>query len=76
MAPLQRFYCTKGDVFIFNSDIETTFVGVHHELQELRELSASEAHQSNCLEFANSETVTWHFTPPHSPHFGDFGWLE
>jgi len=53
-----------------DSDIGTTFVGVHRELRELKELSASEAHQSNCLEFAHSETLTWHFTPPHLPHFG------
>jgi len=45
-------------------------VGVHHELRELRKLSASEAHQSNGLEFAKSEILTWHFTPPHLPHFG------
>jgi hypothetical protein len=63
MAALQRFY------YLY-SDIGTTFVGVHHELRELTKLSASEAHQSNRLEFVNSETLTWHFTPPHSPQFG------
>jgi hypothetical protein len=30
----------------FFSDTGTTFVGAHHELQELRKLFESEAHQS------------------------------
>jgi hypothetical protein len=67
--PFKGFIAQKGMCLYLDSDIGTTFVGVR-ELRELRELSVSEAHQSNCLEFANSETLTWHFTPPHSPQFG------
>jgi hypothetical protein len=65
------FIAQKCKCLYLYSDIGTTFVGIHHELRELRKLSALEAHQSNRLEFANSETMTTHFTTPHSPHFGE-----
>ena len=74
--PFKGFIAQKEKCLYLYSDIGTTFVGVHHELRELRKLSALEAQQSNRLKFANSETLTWHFTPPHSPHFGGFGRLE
>jgi hypothetical protein len=68
--PFKGFIVQMGKCLYLYSDIGTTFVGAHHELQELRKLSALEVHRPNLLEFANPETLTWHFTPPYSPHFG------
>jgi hypothetical protein len=47
IAALRRFIARRGKCLNLYSDHGPTFVGAHHELQELRKLFASEAHQSN-----------------------------
>ena len=69
IAALPRFIARRGKCWNSCSDYGTTFVRAHPELRERRKHFPSEAHQWNLPEFAYSETFTWAFIPPHSPHF-------
>ena len=69
IAAFKRFVARRGHCADLFSDNGTNFVGAARELRSLftQETSTLTMEIAKCL--ANNGT-TWHFIPPHAPHFG------
>lgn len=70
LAALKRFISRRGKPLNIYSDNGSTFVGANSELKELSKFLNSKDTQSEIRVSLNSESISWHFIPPRSPHFG------
>lgn len=70
LEALQRMIARRGAVKNIYSDNATNFIGAKNELHELQSMFASEMHQHQLHKLCASLRITWHFIPPHAPHFG------
>ncbi|XP_055615123.1 uncharacterized protein LOC129761429 [Toxorhynchites rutilus septentrionalis] len=70
IATLRRFTGRRGPVSKIFSDNATNFVGAEAELERLSKLFAAEQHVKQLTEFCRSQSITWSFIHPRSPHFG------
>lgn len=67
IAAFKRFIARRGLCKNIYSDNGTNFVGANNEMTEfLRTLRENE----RVYRYLIDKEVTWHFTPPLSPHFG------
>ncbi|CAK1602523.1 unnamed protein product [Parnassius mnemosyne] len=69
IAGFKRFVARRGHVREIWSDNGTNFVGASKELQKLVTIEQS-AVALEIREWLNDNGVSWHFIPPHAPHFG------
>lgn len=70
LAALRRFIGRRAIPGHIYSDNGTNFIGAHNQLRELYALFESEPFKKDVHDFATSKSITWHFNPPLSPHFG------
>lgn len=70
IGSLKRFVATRGICKHIWSDNATNFVGANNELHQLHELFSSQCHKEDIRKLCQADTITWHFAPPYSPHFG------
>uniref|UniRef100_A0A8D9E484 DUF5641 domain-containing protein n=1 Tax=Cacopsylla melanoneura TaxID=428564 RepID=A0A8D9E484_9HEMI len=52
------------------SDNESNFVGANNSLQDMYKLFQQNDFQKKLHDYTQTEQLTWHFIPPHSPHMG------
>ncbi|XP_046963315.1 uncharacterized protein LOC124532456 [Vanessa cardui] len=69
IAAFKRFVARRGHCADLYSDNGTNFVGAARELRILFAQEKSTLTKDIAEALANNGT-TWHFIPPHSPHFG------
>lgn len=69
LAAFKRFVSRRGYCSDLWSDNGTNFVGASKELNKLFYLEDSGIHKE-LLETLALKGTTWHFIPPHTPHFG------
>ncbi|XP_076660443.1 uncharacterized protein LOC143363795 [Halictus rubicundus] len=67
IAALKRFIARRGMCKNLDSDNGTNFVGANNELTELHQ-TLSKDEKFNY--FLTSKSISWHFMPALSPHFG------
>ncbi|XP_054283150.1 uncharacterized protein LOC129000220 [Macrosteles quadrilineatus] len=67
IAALKRFISRRGMVSNIYSDNGKNFVGASRQLQESFQQIAL---QSPTQRFLEDQHITFHFIPPHAPHFG------
>ncbi|XP_028296698.1 uncharacterized protein LOC114458488 [Gouania willdenowi] len=65
LMALRRFIARRGKPFEIISDQGTNFRGGNRELQE-----AFKAMEPQLQEKLSEQSITFHFNPPHAPHFG------
>lgn len=65
---LRRFVSRRGKPVNIYSDNGTNFVGARNELSNLGNFLINA--KQELIESFRDEGLTWHFIPPHSPHFG------
>ena len=70
LAALKRFISRRGLCSTIFSDNATNFVGANRELQDIKQLLTSEEHNQKVFRYLSNKGITWHFSPPSSPHFG------
>lgn len=70
LAALKRFVARRGICKSIYSDNGTNFVGANKELKELNDILHSEEHNSKVQHQLADQGISWHFSPPQSPHFG------
>lgn len=58
LAALRRLVARRGRPSHIYSDCGTNFIGAHKQLVALMKSAAT------------TESLEWHFNPPHAPHFG------
>lgn len=68
IAALRRTVARRGQIKNMFSDNGTNFVGANRILQELSQ-SEKEAFEQMLAEELAKREITWHFSPPGSPHF-------
>lgn len=66
----KRFIARRGRPSDMYSDNGTNFVGANNELKELANLLQNETHNANTADYLSKQSITWHFIPAYSPHFG------
>ena len=52
------------------SDHGTNFVGAARELKDLHEFCKHQGTKDSIANFCAEQSINWHFTPEHAPHFG------
>ncbi|XP_033231681.1 uncharacterized protein LOC117182686 [Belonocnema kinseyi] len=67
---LYRFISRRGKCQKIYSDNGTNFVGARSELSELGQLIKRHDFQTDVTDFLGNEKISWHMSPPNSPHFG------
>ncbi|XP_036149070.1 uncharacterized protein LOC118647739 [Monomorium pharaonis] len=70
LGALKRFVSRRGSPTDIYSDNGTTFVGANRQISEFYDLIKDEQSQRTIKESLRSHEITWHFIPPHAPHFG------
>ncbi|XP_076660598.1 uncharacterized protein LOC143363956 [Halictus rubicundus] len=70
IACLKRFFSRRGKSRHIYSDNATNFVGANNELKNLLDFLKNETFVHRVTQYLTNEGVTWHFSPPRSPHFG------
>ncbi|CAG7723225.1 unnamed protein product [Allacma fusca] len=70
MASLKRFIARRGLCSDIYSDCGTNFVGADREIWRIYEFVQSTDSGQRIQQFLSARSVTWHFNPPSSPHFG------
>lgn len=70
IAAFKRFISRSGICQNIYSDNATNFVDAKRKLSELKTLWLSKEHKEKVQTFCNNSSITWHFIPPQSPHFG------
>ncbi|XP_076623177.1 uncharacterized protein LOC143342807 [Colletes latitarsis] len=70
IASLRRFFSRRGYAHTIYSDNGTNFVGARNKLTEMEELLRSGEHRHVTIKYLTDKGITWHFSPPRSPHFG------
>ncbi|CAK9826901.1 hypothetical protein ANTRET_LOCUS4669 [Anthophora retusa] len=70
LASLRRFFARRGFAQTIYSDNATNFVGAKNSLSEIQTFLESKQHQQSITNYLINKGVTWHFSPPRSPHFG------
>lgn len=66
----KRFIARRGCPSDMYSDNGTNFVGANNELKDLANLLKNENHRAKVADYLGNQSITWHFTPAYSPHFG------
>lgn len=69
IATLRRFFSRRGYASTIYSDNATNFVGTKNKLYEIQAFLKSERHKDPINNYLNSKGISWHFSPPRSPHF-------
>ncbi len=69
LAAFQRFCACRGAPAHVYTDNGSNFVGARNEIQELHRLHF-EVKESFSSHFCSEASITWHFIPPRTPHFG------
>ena len=67
---LRRFISRRGAPTDIYSDNATNFVGTDHDLHDLYNMFKNERDAAEIFNYCTIEEITWHFIPPHAPHFG------
>ncbi|XP_015119453.1 uncharacterized protein LOC107042782, partial [Diachasma alloeum] len=70
MATLKRFIARRGKPLHLYSDNGSNFIGAHNEIKELYALLQSKSHNETVERRLGEHGISWHFTPPLTPHFG------
>ena len=70
LGAFRRFIGRRAVPVHVYSDNGTNFVGANNQLRELYALFDSQQFKETVNEFAISKSITWHFNPPLTPHFG------
>ncbi|XP_076686036.1 uncharacterized protein LOC143378082 [Andrena cerasifolii] len=70
LASLKRFFARRGYAHTIYSDNATNFVGAKNVLEELQSLVSSTRHNELVTGELSAKGISWHFSPPRSPHFG------
>ncbi|CAK9834538.1 hypothetical protein ANTRET_LOCUS11054 [Anthophora retusa] len=70
IATLKRFFSRRGYAHSLYSDNATNFVGAKNKLNEIQVALESQQQQNSINKYLNNKGITWHFSPPRSPHFG------
>jgi len=70
LAAFRRFISRRGLPEHVYSDNGTNFVGANNQLKEIYALLNSEKHKELVNKFSSEHRISWHFIPPHAPHFG------
>ncbi|XP_058448973.1 uncharacterized protein LOC131428930 [Malaya genurostris] len=70
LATLRRFTGRRGPVSKIYSDNATNFIGAEAELEQLGKLFDTDEHAKQLTEFCGSQSISWSFISPRSPHFG------
>ncbi|XP_076660276.1 uncharacterized protein LOC143363596, partial [Halictus rubicundus] len=70
IATLRRFFSRRGYASTIYSDNGTNFVGAKNKLDEIQAFLTSEQHKKPINSYLNSNGISWHFSPPRTPHFG------
>ena len=70
LEAIKRFIARRGKPSNIYSDNATNFVGAKNELLKIRAFLSSEQNKTRLSTTLHDEGITWHFTPPRSPHFG------
>lgn len=68
LLSFRRFVARRGKPLHVYSDNGTNFVGAKTELERLSKFFKSQNQQ--LTEVLATENISWHFIPPHAPHFG------
>ncbi|XP_076229447.1 uncharacterized protein LOC143175223 [Nomia melanderi] len=70
LGVLKRFFGKRGKPQQIHSDNATNFVGVKNEIAETRAFLLSQKYKEDMQHFLTKQNIEWHFSPPHSQHFG------
>ncbi|XP_067122550.1 uncharacterized protein [Centruroides vittatus] len=70
IAALRRFTSRRGKPTDIFSDNGTNFVGANNELRELLQFLNKDSTKQEVISTSCNQGISWHFIPPHSPHFG------
>lgn len=70
LASLKRFFSRRGYARTIYSDNGTNFVGAKNRLTEMQKFLESEEQRGVINNELRDKHITWHFSPPRSPHFG------
>lgn len=70
LATLRRFISRRGKPHTIYSDNGTNFVGAKRKLNEFEQFFASSNTKNDIITSLAGDGITWHFSPPYSPHFG------
>ena len=70
LAALDRFVSLRGHPTDMYSDCGSNFVAAARKLKEWFNWYTSEQTQKEIGEKITVRRITWHFNPPHAPHFG------
>jgi Family of unknown function (DUF5641)/Integrase core domain len=70
LAALTCFISRRGHCTTIHSDNASNFVGAKNEMDAVKKLLLSRAHQDDITRFCASKHITIKFIPPRAPHFG------
>ncbi|XP_076660267.1 uncharacterized protein LOC143363587 [Halictus rubicundus] len=68
--PEPDFLIRRGRASDIYSDNATNFVGANKEIRELYSFLSDKTNNQAIVESLANQSITWHFIPPRSPHFG------
>ena len=68
LSALRRFCARRGTPSNIYSDNGANFQGARNEIQELKRLSFDS--RQSISHFCSETSISWHFIPPRTPHFG------
>lgn len=68
LLALKRFIARRGKPNKIFSDNGKNFVSASSDLKQLEKFLLSYNHDIS--DFLSKDNITWHFSPPYSPHFG------
>ncbi|XP_023313216.1 uncharacterized protein LOC111691290 isoform X1 [Anoplophora glabripennis] len=67
---LKRFVSRRGLCQHMHSDNGLNFVGADNELKRIFKSIFNFNNDNPIMTYLNKNSITWHFIPPRSPHFG------
>ncbi|CAG7835706.1 unnamed protein product [Allacma fusca] len=70
LASFKRFISRRGLCSDIYSDCGSNFVGADKEIRRIYEFVRSADSGQRIQHFLSARSVTWHYNPPASPHFG------
>nr|XP_012135784.1 PREDICTED: uncharacterized protein LOC105661897 [Megachile rotundata] len=70
ITSLKRFFARRGKSRHIYCDNATNFAGAKNELYEIQKFLSSTSENEKIMSHLESEGISWHFSPPRSPHFG------